>query len=199
MQSIYRFSFVALLVLTPGVALAHTGAGAPVGLSHGFTHPFSGIDHLLVMIGVGVFATRLGGWAFWFVPASFLVVMACGGAIGAGGIQFPFVEAAIALSLVVLGSVIFMRIDMPTGVAMGLVGLIAIFHGHAHGAEMPTGVSGLAYAAGFLLATALLHAVGVALGLGFGPWRRMSRDAVARTSGALTALSGVVILAGAAA
>jgi urease accessory protein len=184
MQTIFHLSFVVLLLLSPGVAQAHTGFGVAFGLSHGFAHPFSGVDHLLAMIGVGVLAARVGGRALWLVPASFLVVMACGGAIGASGVQLPFVEMTIALSLVVLGVAIFTRVAMPTGVAMGLVGLIAVLHGHAHGAEMPASASGLAYAAGFLLATASLHVAGVALGLGFGRVQRVPRETFIRTGGA---------------
>ena len=197
MRSIFRLCVAIPLLLTPGVALAHPGFGPAVGFSHGFAHPFSGIDHLVTMVAVGMLAARLGGRALWLVPMSFLVVMACGGAIGASGIELPFVEVAIAISLVVLGAIIFARVDMPISAAMGLVGLIALFHGHAHGAEMPASESGLAYAAGFLLATASLHAAGVALGLGLGSWRRMSHDTVARAGGALTTLCGIIVLMGA--
>ena len=154
----------ALLALS-GAALAHTGAGAASSFAHGFVHPIGGLDHVLAMVAVGLYAALLGGRALWLVPATFVGVMAIGGALGHGGLALPYAEIGIALSVIVLGLAVALRISLPTLAAMALAGLFAIFHGHAHGAEMPQTISGHDYAAGFMLATALLHGVGIALGV----------------------------------
>ena len=154
------------IALAPTLAFAHTGVGSVAGFAAGFVHPLGGIDHLVVMIAVGIYAAQLGGRALWAVPASFVALMAVGGALGAAGIGLPFVEIMIALSIVALGIVIAFRIDMPIVAAAALVGAFAIFHGHAHGAEMPETASGLGYGIGFVVATTMLHAVGIGLGLG---------------------------------
>ena len=125
----------------------------------------SGIDHLLAMTAVGLFAAHLGGRALWAVPATFVAVMALGGVSGAAGISLPFVETAIALSVVVFGLMIFSGMAPPVLAAMALVGIFAIFHGHAHGTEMPVDGSGILYGIGFMVATALLHGFGITLGL----------------------------------
>jgi urease accessory protein len=185
----------ALIALAPQHALAHTGVGDASGFAHGMMHPLGGIDHILAMVAVGLFAAHLGGRALWLVPASFVTMMAAGGALGFLGVQIPFVEAGIALSVIVLGAVLALQVSLPLAGAMGLVGLFAIFHGHAHGAEMPNDVSALGYGGGFLLATALLHAVGVGLGLALarmsaGPMRRISQ-----LGGAAIVVAGLVLLA----
>lgn len=185
-----------LLVSIPSAALAHTGAGAAHGFDHGLQHPLSGVDHLLAMIAVGIFAARLGGRALLLVPASFLVVMALGGAAGFAEIRLPYVEIAIALSVLILGLFVAFRTQMPIVAAMLVVGAFAFFHGHAHGAELPDGESPFLYAAGFLIATALLHAAGVAFGIGF---EKLSGNAKAqgyvRAGGSAIAIAGVLLLA----
>jgi urease accessory protein len=180
----------------PAVAYAHTGVGQTSGFMHGFSHPVSGLDHILAMVMVGVFAFQLGGRAVWLVPMTFVLVMAVGGAFGVAGVNVPFVEVGIALSVIVLGAIVALNVKAPTAVAMGVVGLFAIFHGHAHGAEMPEDAGGAAYAAGFMIATALLHAVG--LGLGFLIARGGERQGsfAVRTAGGLAAVAGVGILTG---
>jgi len=127
----------AALVMFPDVALAHTGDGAACGLTHGFMHPLGVLDHVLAMVAVGLYATMIGGRALWSVPATFVGAMALGGALGASGIVAPFVEIGIAMSVIVLGLAVALRVSLPTIVVMALVGVFAIFHGHAHGAEMP--------------------------------------------------------------
>lgn len=177
----------------PTAALAHTGHGATSGFDHGLAHPLSGADHLLAMVLVGLFAWQLGGRARWLVPASFVTVMALGGIAGAAGLPLPFVETGIALSVVALGAIVAFGARPPVAAAMGLVGLFAIFHGYAHGAEMPENAGGLAYATGFLCATALLHGAGLAagaLGERFG-------TVTIRAAGLLAAVAGSVLLAGA--
>jgi urease accessory protein len=158
----------AALSLISSPAFAHTGHGTASGLVHGFMHPVAGIDHVLAMVLVGVLAVQLGGRALYALPASFVGLMGVGGALGMAGIGIPFVEAGIALSVVVLGLAVTLRVKAPVSVAIAVTAVFAIFHGHAHGAEMPTDTSGLAYGAGFILATALLHAAGIGIGLGLG-------------------------------
>lgn len=184
------------LALSASMAEAHTGVGGTAGLAHGFVHPFSGLDHILAMVAVGLFAANLGGRALWLVPASFVGMMAVGGVLGITGITVPFVEIGIALSVVVLGAAVALNWNLPVAAAMALVGFFAIFHGHAHGAEMPSDASGFSYAIGFMLATAILHAVGIGLGLGFGAWARSHSQRITQLGGSAMALAGVGILTG---
>lgn len=183
-------AMAAVLVSSSGTALAHTGHGDTSGFVHGFSHPLGGLDHVLAMVAVGLYAALLGGRALWLVPAAFVAAMALGGAAGAAGYPLPYTEAGIALSVLMLGGVIGLRLNLPTLGAMALAGLFAIFHGHAHGSEMPADVSGLTYAAGFLLATALLHIAGVAVG--FVSARATPR--IAQITGGAMALAGIVLL-----
>ena len=177
-------------------AFAHTGVGDAHGFAHGFWHPMGGVDHILAMVAVGLFAAHLGGRALWLVPATFVTIMAVGGALGASNVGLPHVETGIALSVVVLGLVLALRISPPVGVAMGLVGFFALFHGHAHGAEMPSDASGLGYALGFMTATATLHALGVSLGVVIaGAGKRLAAPTF-RIGGGLMALAGVGLLTG---
>ena len=149
---IVKFSAaVAALFLAPSLAFAHTGVGDTLGFVHGFSHPLSGLDHVLAMVMVGVLAWQLGGRAVWVVPATFVLVMAGGGALGMMGVAIPFVEIGIALSVIILGAIVALGIRAPVAIAAGIVGLFAIAHGHAHGAEMPAAAAGMAYAAGFML------------------------------------------------
>lgn len=178
-------------------AQAHTGVGGTSGLTYGFLHPLGGLDHLLAMVGVGLLAAFLGGRALWLVPAAFLVMMATGGLLGVVGVGLPFVELGIALSIVVIGGALAWGRSLPLAVAMGLVGFFAVFHGHAHGAEMPAAASGLAYGLGFLAATALLHSAGLALGFGLDRLAGAASRKLARAGGAVVGLSGLAILAGA--
>lgn len=174
-------------------ALAHTGVGATHGFIHGFMHPVGGLDHVLAMVAVGLFAAHLGGRALWAVPAAFVALMAVGGALGMNGVEVPHVETGIALSVVVFGVILAAGLTLPVGLAAGLVGFFAIFHGHAHGAELPDGASGAAYAVGFMIATAALHAAGIVLGLGAA---RLASARVVRIGGAAMAAAGVGLLAG---
>jgi len=181
--------------LLPTAALAHTGIGAAGGFAHGFWHPIGGLDHVLAMVAVGAFAVRLGGRAVWLVPPAFVAMMAVGGFAGMEGIQLPFVETGVALSVVVLGLAVAFQWKLPVAAASALVGLFAIFHGHAHGSEVPVDASGLTYAAGFMLATAALHVAGIGLGLAVGRIGARSRLALQASGGAM-ALAGVALLSG---
>ncbi|MDE2362862.1 MAG: HupE/UreJ family protein [Hyphomicrobiales bacterium] len=191
-----RLVLFALLSLLPSVALAHPGHGDAGGLTAGFLHPLGGIDHILAMVAVGLLAARLGGRALWLVPSAFIAMMVAGGALGMAGVSIPCVETGVTMSVVVLGAAIAFELAPPVAVATALVGFFAIFHGHAHGAETPETASGLAFGAGFVLATALLHAVGFCAGLIVG----LSGPGVARPlrriAGSGAALAGLAILEG---
>jgi urease accessory protein len=176
------------------LAFAHAGIGDAHGLTHGFMHPVGSLDHVLAMIAVGLLAVTLGGRALWLLPASFVAVMAVGGMLGVAGINVPFVETGIALSVVVFGLAVAFRTPLPVLAGMALVGFFAIFHGFAHGAEMPTDASGLAYAGGFMLATALLHGVGIAVGFGIGRLGGTFGARLAQASGGAMTLAGLAIL-----
>jgi urease accessory protein len=146
-------------MLLPNLALAHSGTGG--GLMHGVLHPFTGLDHLFAMIAVGLWAAQLGGRATWLVPLTFVVVMAVGGMLGMAGISLPFAEAGIVASLLVLGVLIAAWVRLPLIASMTLVGIFALFHGFAHGVEMPEGTSG--YMPGFMLSTVVLHLTGIGI------------------------------------
>ncbi len=189
------FAAAATLIL-PTAAWAHPGHEAASGFVHGFVHPVTGLDHVLAMVAVGMLAASLGGRAVWALPLTFVAVMAAGGALGVAGIGLPFVEAGIAVSVIVLGLAVALQWKWPVATAMSLVGVFAIFHGHAHGAEMPVDVSGLAYGLGFMLATALLHVLGLGAGLGIAGFGRTAAPHALRLSGAAMAVAGAGILTG---
>jgi urease accessory protein len=185
-----------VLIALSGPALAHTGHSGTSGFVHGFMHPMGGLDHVLVMVAVGFYAARLGGRALWRVPATFIAVMAFGGAAGAAGYGPPYTEIVIALSVVVLGLAVALRLSLSTTAAMVLVGAFAIFHGQAHGTEMPPHASGVPYAAGFMSATMLLHSSGIAIGSLAGRLAERSGVRAVRATGGAVALAGIAILAG---
>jgi urease accessory protein len=155
-----------IVLIAPAAALAHPGLAPHSGLATGFLHPLTGLDHLLAMITVGIFAAHVGRRGLWFLPAAFLMLMAVGGALGAAGVKLPFVEMIIALSVVALGLAVAIPRQWPVAAATLFVGAFAVFHGHAHGAELPTAVPAAPYAVGFMLATTLLLLAGIALGTG---------------------------------
>jgi urease accessory protein len=185
-----------LLILVPTAAFAHTGHGDTSGLLHGFMHPIGGLDHVLAMVAVGIFAFVLGGRALFLVPLSFVAMMAAGFGLGITGVDVPFVEFGIALSSIVIGGAAALGRPMPVAAAMSLVGVFAVFHGHAHGAEMPVGALGFEYALGFMAATALLHAVGIAAAMGVATLVGKYGRTVAQVAGGLFALGGLGVLAG---
>lgn len=191
-----RIAVFSLATLYPALAYAHVGVGETSGFTHGFAHPVSGLDHVLAMILVGIFAYQLGGRALWLVPTAFVGMMAVGGALGVAGIAVPFVELGIALSVIVLGAAVAFEVQAPVAIATALVGVFAVFHGHAHGAEMPESAGGLAYAGGFMAATALLHVAGIGIGFAIGKIGQRVGPSVVRVIGGLAALAGVGILTG---
>lgn len=187
---------LAILLLSPALAFAHTGTGHDVGFVHGITHPIGGLDHILAMVAVGTFAYVLGGRALILVPLSFVAMMLTGFMLGLAQVDLPLVELGIAVSSIAIGAAAALGRPMPVAAASALVGTFAIFHGHAHGAEMPTDNSGFAYAAGFVIATALLHLSGMAGTAGIARLIGSHGKLFARLAGGVFALGGVGILAG---
>jgi urease accessory protein len=171
-------------------ALAHTGMEHAVSFAAGFQHPWTGLDHMLAMVAVGLWAGLNGGRALWVWPAAFVGVMIAGGALGMAGLPLPMVEPGILASVIVLGLLVLAAARLPVAIGALLVAAFALLHGHAHGAELPGSASALTYAAGFALATALLHAVGLAIAYFAGSERgRM----LVRGAGALVAAGGVAL------
>jgi urease accessory protein len=186
----------ATLMLAPATAFAHTGLDHAHGFAQGLAHPLGGFDHILAMVAVGALGWQLGGRAVWLLPATFVSLMALGGLFGLAGGQLPAVELAIAASVLVFGSMLALEMRAPVLVVAALAGLFAVFHGYAHGSEMPFEVSVATYAAGFVLATAFLHLVGIALGSLNAHLAQAGRVAF-RLGGGATALAGLALLANA--
>jgi urease accessory protein len=181
-----------LAVASP--AFAHAGHEGLGGYFDGFMHPLLGPDHLVAMVAVGLWGALLGGSAIWQLPIAFPLVMAFGGMLGIMGVPLPAVEAGIAASAIVLGLMVALAVRPPLGVAFALIGAFAIFHGYAHGRELPDGVNAVAFAVGFVIATGLLHLTGIALGLAA---RWPAGRLAVRTAGGAIALVGAAYLGGA--
>jgi len=184
---------VLILLVFSAVAGAHEGGGIAGGFYSGFVHPILGWDHVAAMVAVGLWGAFLGNPAIWVLPIVFPMVMAIGGALGVAGVPLPAVETGIATSAVVLGLMVALAARPPLWVAALIVAVFAIFHGYAHGAELPEAANPLAYSLGFVIATGLLHLSGIAFGL-LARWPA-GRLAV-RTGGGLIALAGVGFLTG---
>jgi urease accessory protein len=167
-------------------ALAHPGHGG--GLVAGLAHPFSGLDHVLAMVAVGLWASQLGRRAMLLLPLVFPALMVVGAVMGGYGVALPWAEAGIVASVVVLGAAVAFGWRVPIPVGAALVGVFALFHGHAHGAEFAGGGSALLYGAGFVLATVALHAVGIGIGAPAG------RPLVTRTAGGTIAAAGLLLI-----
>jgi urease accessory protein len=182
-----------LLLLLPATASAHSETGHAGGFISGFGHPLTGLDHIVAMVAVGLWGAYLGVPAMWLLPIVFPVVMALGGALGVLAVPLPGVEKCIALSGVLLGLAVAFAARPPLWISAVIVGFFAIFHGHAHGTELPESANALTYAAGFVIATGLLHLSGIAFGLLVRwPWGRV----LVRASGAAIALIGFAFLFG---
>jgi urease accessory protein len=184
---------IALAFCLSAPALAHVGeSGVAGGFASGFTHPLLGLDHVVAMVAVGLWGAFLGAPAIWLLPIVFPMVMAFGGAVGVIGVPLPYVEVGIATSAIVLGLMVALAARPPLWVAAVLVGAFAIFHGHAHGTELPSAANPLAFSIGFVVATGMLHLGGIAFGLlTRWPWGKMA----VRAGGALIAAAGLVFLA----
>ena len=156
---------IAWLVTVPlSSAFAHTGNDVALGLQSGFLHPLTGVDHLVAMVAVGVWGAQLGNPAVWVLPITFPLVMAVGGLLGLLGMPLPFTEQVVALSGLALGLMVALWLRTPLWIAAVLVGIFAIFHGYAHGRELPGAADPVAYAVGFVVATGLLHLAGILIG-----------------------------------
>ncbi|HKL64159.1 MAG TPA: HupE/UreJ family protein [Woeseiaceae bacterium] len=180
-------------LLLADAALAHEAEGFAGGFVSGFLHPLFGWDHVVAMVAVGLWGAFLGVPAIWLLPVVFPLVMAVGGAAGVAGMPLPAVEAGIAASALVLGAMVALAARPPLWAAAVIVGVFAVFHGHAHGTELPHAANPLAYSAGFVISTGLLHLSGIALGLA-ARWRA-GRVAI-RAGGGAIALAGVGFLTG---
>ncbi|MBS0533714.1 MAG: HupE/UreJ family protein [Proteobacteria bacterium] len=155
----------AVLFAGSAPAFAHVGVGSTESFAAGIAHPLSGLDHMTVMVAVGLWAALKGGRALWVWPATFVGVMLIGGALGMAHVPVPFVEPGILASVVALGILVALAVDLPLWVGAAIIGLFAVFHGHAHGAEVAEDIGGFEYMAGFALGTASLHALGIGLAL----------------------------------
>jgi urease accessory protein len=187
MRTRLAWLFLLAFLSRPSVLFAHSPGGETLGLVNGLLHPVSGLDHVLAMVAVGLWGAQLGAPAIWVLPVTFPVVMALGGMLALVGVRLPAIEIGIAVSAVALGLAVLREARPRLWIAAVLVGVFAIFHGHAHGTELPDGASGLLYSIGFVVATGTLHACGIALGLAH-------RWPIGRTT--LRATGGVVALAG---
>lgn len=182
------------LLVTATAASAHAGGAAGAGFLTGFLHPLLGWDHVAAMVAVGLWGAFLGAPAIWVLPIAFPLVMALGAVLGGAGVALPGIETGIAASALVIGLAVALAARPPLWVAAMIVAAFAVFHGHAHGVEMPTAANPLAYASGFVIATGLLHLAGI--GFGLLAARPAGRIAV-RAAGGVIAVGGVGFLTGA--
>ena len=183
---------LAALLLVSGPAAAHTEVGVPGGLLSGFLHPLTGLDHLVAMVAVGLWGAQLGKPGIWVLPICFPAVMALGGVLGILGVPLPATELVVALSALVLGFAVAMALRVPFWAAAAVVGVFAVFHGFAHGAEMPAAANALAYGVGFVVATGTLHAAGILIGV-LTRWPA-GAQAVRALGAAIAGLGGVFLL-----
>ncbi len=194
MKLFFKALLFAFLILNIGAVSAHEGGGIAGGFVSGFTHPLAGWDHVVAMVAVGLWGAFLGAPAIWILPVVFPLVMAFGGALGVIGIPLPAVETGIASSAIVLGAMVALAARPPIWVAAIIVAVFAIFHGYAHGAELPGSANPLAYSVGFVIATGMLHLSGIAFGL-LVKWP--AGKLAVRMGGGVIALVGVGFLTGA--
>jgi urease accessory protein len=190
-DQLVRVTAALALGLWPLLSWAHAEAGRADGLLAGLQHPVSGLDHVLAMVAVGVWGAQLGTPAIWLLPLTFPLVMAFGGALGLMGVPLPAAEVGIAISALMLGLAIVTAWRPMLWAAALLVGFFAIFHGHAHGTELPVGANGMLYSLGFVAATGALHACGIGIGT-MQRWR--AGQALLRAAGAGVAAAGAAFL-----
>ena len=182
-----------LLMLGANPALAHVGAGSTASFTAGFAHPLSGLDHVTVMVAVGLWAALKGHRALWIWPATFVAVMLIGGGLGMAHVPVPFVEPGVLASVVALGLLVALAVDLPVWLGALVIGLFAVFHGHAHGSEVAETMNGAEYMAGFALATAVLHGAGIAFAL---TMNRVHWRPAVRAAGVAGVLLGAGLYAG---
>lgn len=185
-----KMGLVALFATIPALALAHPGHEYTTSFISGFMHPIGGLDHLLAMLAIGLWAASLGGRALWAVPAAFVGTMLMGGGLVVAGVQVPFFEQGIVLSVILMGALLVGAARFPVAICAGIAGLFALFHGAAHGLEMPSNANGAEYALGFAAATALLHLVGIGFGAVIA---RFQAPIITRVTGSLIAIAGLFL------
>jgi urease accessory protein len=194
MRRIYLVGLLAIAALAlASPAQAHIIDAGGAGWTHGFAHPFSGLDHILAMVAVGVWAAQTGRPALWALPVVFPLAMAIGGLLGVAGLPVPGIEAGIAVSVLALGLLIAFQAKPPLALSVALVALFALFHGHAHGTELPQAASPALYGLGFVAATAVLHLVGLGIGL---VMRLPKCMTVLRVGGGAIAAAGIALIVG---
>ena len=182
---------LALVFTWSPTAFAHVQQGEAAGFLSGLAHPLAGLDHVLAMVAVGLWGVQLGAPAIWLLPVAFPMVMAVGGMLGLMNVPLPGIEYGIAASAILLGAAVLFEIRPPLAVAALVVGLFAIFHGHAHGTELPAGQNALLYSLGFVVATGCLHAAGI----GIGTVHRWSwGQTMLRAAGAVVAVGGIFFM-----
>jgi len=182
-----------LLLAAPATAHVLGSGRIAGGLEAGFVHPIMGLDHVLAMLAVGMWGAQLGGRAIWILPVCFPMVMAFGGALGVAGVPFPAVETGIGASVLILGAAIALALRPPVPVSAAIVGFLALFHGYAHGVELPDATDPVAFALGFVVATGLIHAAGILIGLVIRlPWGVQAL----RGAGAAIGVAGIGLLTG---
>lgn len=188
--SIAKILSSTVFLLASGAVLAHPSHEHASSFMAGFVHPIGGFDHLLAMLAIGLWAASLGGRALWAIPTAFVITMLVGGVLAVVGFSVPFVEQGIVLSVIVLGALVLFAKRFSKTVCVAIAASFALFHGVAHGMEMPLNADGLHYALGFVVATAGLHVVG----LGFGLWMaKMGTPLVTRMSGSVIATAGLLL------
>lgn len=185
-----KISVAALVAATPALVIAHPGHEHTTSLMTGFLHPLGGLDHLLAMLAIGLWAASLGGRAQWVVPLAFVGTMLIGGGLTMAGVQVPFIEQGIVLSVILMGALLVGIARFPVAACASIAALFAVFHGAAHGLEMPLNTVGAEYAFGFAAATCLLHMIGLGMGVLI---KRYQTPMVTRTAGAIIAAMGVFI------
>ncbi|MDE8601995.1 HupE/UreJ family protein [Marinomonas sp. RSW2] len=185
-----KMGLVALFATIPALALAHPGHEHTTSFMSGFMHPMGGLDHLLAMLAIGLWAASLGGRALWAIPTAFVGTMLVGGGLAVAGVQVPFIEQGIILSVILMGALLVGAARFPVAICAGIAGLFAVFHGAAHGLEMPLNANGAEYALGFAAATALLHLVGIGFGAVIA---RFQAPIITRVTGSLIAIAGLFL------
>jgi len=188
-----KMGLAALVAALPALAFAHPGHEHTTSFMTGFMHPMGGLDHLLAMLAIGLWAASLGGRALWIVPTAFVGTMLIGGGLAIAGVQVPFIEQGIVLSVILMGALLVGAARFPVTTCAGIAGVFALFHGAAHGLEMPLDANGGEYALGFALATVLLHVAGIGFGITVA---RFQAPIVTRITGSLIAIAGLFLALG---
>jgi urease accessory protein len=192
----YVCGAIVMTLLVPRLVSAHTGIGDPTGFWHGLEHPISGLDHILAMVAVGLWAAQMGGKALWMVPGAFVLAMAASSVVGHFGLPIPGIEQGILASDFILGLLLLFAARFPVMVSTGIVAILAIFHGYAHGAEMPSTALGLTYGLGFIISTATLHLVGMGIGFGIDRYQPKFQELLFRLGGGVVLCGAIYALVG---